>query len=93
MSLNNLRPPRSAKQPKKRVKRGPGSSHNKTASRSSKNAKSQSGFRFKRSFEDGQIPLHRRVPKRRFHNPFRVEYVVINLDTLANVFDASTAVI
>jgi large subunit ribosomal protein L15 len=92
MSLNNLRPPRGAKQPKKRVGRGPGSGHGKTASRGSKGAKSRSGFRFKRGFEGGQMPLHRRVPKRGFHNPFRVEYVVVNLDTLADVFDAGTAV-
>ncbi|MEO8484125.1 MAG: 50S ribosomal protein L15 [Acidobacteriota bacterium] len=92
MSLNNLRPPRGAKQPKKRVGRGPGSGHGKTASRGSKGAKSRSGFRFKRGFEGGQMPLHRRVPKRGFHNPFRVEYAVVNLDTLAEVFDAGTSV-
>ena len=92
MSLNNLRPPRGAKHPKKRVGRGPGSGHGKTASRGSKGAKSRSGFRFKRGFEGGQMPLHRRVPKRGFHNPFRVEYLVVNLDTLAEVFDAGTSV-
>ena len=92
MSLNNLRPPRGAKQPKKRVGRGPGSGHGKTASRGSKGAKSRSGFRFKRGFEGGQMPLHRRVPKRGFHNPFRVEYAVINLDTLGEVFEAGSAV-
>jgi large subunit ribosomal protein L15 len=92
MSLNNLRPPRGAKQPKKRVGRGPGSGHGKTASRGSKGAKSRSGFRFKRGFEGGQMPLHRRVPKRGFHNPFRVDYAVVNLDTLAEIFEAGTAV-
>lgn len=92
MSLNNLRPPRGAKHPRKRVGRGPGSGHGKTASRGNKGAKSRSGFRFKRGFEGGQMPLHRRVPKRGFHNPFRVEYAVVNLDTLAEVFDAGTAV-
>ena len=92
MSLNNLRPPRGAKHPKKRVGRGPGSGHGKTASRGSKGAKSRSGFRFKRGFEGGQMPLHRRVPKRGFHNPFRVEYLVVNLDTLAEVFEAGTSV-
>ena len=92
MSLNNLRPPRGAKHPKKRVGRGPGSGHGKTASRGSKGAKSRSGFRFKRGFEGGQMPLHRRVPKRGFHNPFRVEYAVVNLDTLAEVFEAGSAV-
>jgi large subunit ribosomal protein L15 len=92
MSLNNLRPPRGAKHPKKRVGRGPGSGHGKTASRGSKGAKSRSGFRFKRGFEGGQMPLHRRVPKRGFHNLFRVEYAVVNLDTLAEVFEAGTTV-
>jgi large subunit ribosomal protein L15 len=92
MSLSNLRPPRGAKHPKKRVGRGPGSGHGKTASRGTKGAKSRSGFRFKRGFEGGQMPLHRRVPKRGFHNPFRVEYAVVNLDTLGEVFDAGSSV-
>ena len=92
MSLSNLRPPRGAKHPKKRVGRGPGSGHGKTASRGSKGAKSRSGFRFKRGFEGGQMPLHRRVPKRGFHNPFRIEYAVVNLDTLGDVFDAGSLV-
>jgi large subunit ribosomal protein L15 len=92
MALNNLRPPRGAKHPKKRVGRGPGSGHGKTASRGSKGAKSRSGFRFKRGFEGGQMPLHRRVPKRGFTNIFRVEYAVVNLDTLAEVFEAGSSV-
>jgi len=92
MSLNNLRPPRGARRDRKRVGRGPGSGHGKTASRGSKGAKSRSGFRFKRGFEGGQMPLHRRVPKRGFHNPFRVEYAVVNLDTLAEVFEAGSSV-
>ena len=92
MSLNNLRPPRGAKHSKKRVGRGPGSGHGVTAARGDKGAKSRSGFRYKRGFEGGQMPLHRRVPKRGFHNPFRVEYAVVNLDTLAEVFDAGSAV-
>ena len=92
MSLSNLRPPKGAKHPRKRVGRGPGSGHGKTASRGSKGAKSRSGFRFKRGFEGGQMPLHRRVPKRGFTNIFRVEYAVVNLDTLAEVFEAGSAV-
>jgi large subunit ribosomal protein L15 len=92
MSLNNLRPPKGAKHPRKRVGRGPGSGHGKTASRGSKGAKSRSGFRFKRGFEGGQMPLHRRVPKRGFHNPFRVEYAIVNLDTLGEVFEAGAAI-
>ena len=92
MSLNNIRPPKGAKHPKKRVGRGPGSGHGKTASRGHKGAQSRSGFSFKRGFEGGQMPLHRRVPKRGFHNPFRVEYAVVNLDTLGEVFEAGSSV-
>ena len=54
--------------------------------------KSRSGYKFKRGFEGGQMPLHRRVPKRGFHNPFRVEYEVVNLDTLGERFDAGTVI-
>ena len=92
MSLNNLRPPKGAKHPRKRVGRGPGSGHGKTASRGNKGAKSRSGFRFKRGFEGGQMPLHRRVPKRGFHNLFREAYEVVNLDTLQERFDAGVEV-
>ena len=92
MSLHNIRPPKGAKHAKKRVGRGPGSGHGHTASRGHKGAQSRSGFSFKRGFEGGQMPLHRRVPKRGFHNPFRVEYAVVNLDTLAEVFEAGSAV-
>ena len=92
MSLSNLKPPKGAKKPRKRIGRGPGSGHGKTAGRGHKGAQSRSGFRSKRGFEGGQMPLHRRVPKRGFHNPFRVEYAVVNLDTLQDVFDADSAV-
>jgi large subunit ribosomal protein L15 len=92
MSLNNLRPPKGATHVKKRVGRGQGSGNGKTAGRGHKGAKSRSGFKFKRGFEGGQMPLHRRVPKRGFHNPFRVEYDVVNLDTLGERFDAGTVV-
>ena len=92
MSLSNLRPPKGAKHARKRVGRGPGSGHGKTASRGSKGAKSRSGFRFKRGFEGGQMPLHRRLPKRGFHNPFRVEYEVVNVDTLVERFDAGAVI-
>jgi large subunit ribosomal protein L15 len=92
MAAHNLRPPVGAKRPKKRVGRGPGSGHGKTASRGSKGAKSRSGFRHKRGFEGGQMPLHRRIPKRGFRNPFREEYAAVNLDVLAEVFDAGSAV-
>jgi large subunit ribosomal protein L15 len=92
MSLNNLRPPKGMKHPKKRIGRGQGSGNGKTAGRGHKGAKSRSGFKFKRGFEGGQMPLHRRVPKRGFHNPFRVEYEVVNLDVLEAKFDAGTVV-
>jgi large subunit ribosomal protein L15 len=92
MSLNNLRPPRGAKHAKKRIGRGQGSGQGKTAGRGHKGAKSRSGFKFKRGFEGGQMPLHRRVPKRGFHNLFRVSYDVVNLDTLGAKFDAGTVV-
>src|SRR6202162_6236542 len=92
MALNDLRPPRGMKHPKKRIGRGQGSGNGKTAGRGHKGAKSRSGYKFKRGFEGGQMPLPRRVPKRGFHNPFRVEYEVVNLDTLAERFDAGTVV-
>jgi len=77
---------------KKRVGRGQGSGNGKTAGRGHKGAQSRSGFKFKRGFEGGQMPLHRRLPKRGFHNPFRTEYAVVNLDTLAERFDEGTIV-
>jgi large subunit ribosomal protein L15 len=88
MSLSNLRPPKGAKQAKKRIGRGQGSGNGKTAGRGHKGAKSRSGFKHKRGFEGGQMPLHRRVPKRGFHNLFRVEYDVVNVDTLVERFEA-----
>ena len=92
MGLSNLKPPKGAKGKKKRIGRGQGSGSGHTAGRGHKGAKSRSGFKRKRGFEGGQMPLHRRVPKRGFHNPFRVEYAVVNLDTLAERFEAGTVV-
>jgi large subunit ribosomal protein L15 len=92
MSLSNLRPAKGATHAKKRVGRGQGSGNGKTAGRGHKGAKSRSGFKHKRGFEGGQMPLHRRVPKRGFHNPFRQEYEVVNLDTLAERFDAGVEI-
>jgi large subunit ribosomal protein L15 len=92
MALNDLRPPKGATHAKKRIGRGQGSGNGKTAGRGHKGAQSRSGYHFKRGFEGGQMPLHRRVPKRGFHNPFRVEYEVVNLDTLGARFDAGTVV-
>ena len=92
MGLSDLKPPKGAKHSKKRIGRGQGSGNGKTAGRGHKGAKSRSGFKFKRGFEGGQMPLHRRVPKRGFHNPFRTEYEVVNLDTLALKFEAGAVV-
>ena len=92
MSLNNLRPPKGAKHSKKRVGRGHGTGQGTQAGRGHKGAKSRSGWKKKRGFEGGQMPLHRRVPKRGFHNPFREEYEVVNLDTLADRFEAGVEV-
>src|SRR5512132_344826 len=92
MDLSNLKPPKGAKHSKKRVGRGHGTGQGTQAGRGHKGAQSRSGYKRKRGFEGGQMPLHRRVPKRGFHNPFRIEYAVVNLDTLGEVFDAGSEV-
>jgi large subunit ribosomal protein L15 len=92
MDLSNLKPPSGATQSRKRVGRGQGSGLGKTAGRGHKGAQSRSGFTQKRGFEGGQMPLHRRLPKRGFHNPFRVEYAVVNLDAIAQAFEAGSVV-
>src|SRR3954462_8882090 len=92
MDLSNLRPPKGAKHSKKRVGRGQGSGQGVQAGRGHKGAKSRSGFHHKRGFEGGQMPLHRRVPKRGFNNIFRVEFEVVNLDTLEERFAAGTEI-
>src|SRR5687768_7780190 len=92
MSLDKLKPPKGATHSKKRVGRGHGTGQGTQAGRGHKGAKSRSGYKFKRGFEGGQMPLHRRIPKRGFHNPFRVEYAVVNLDALTARFDAGTVV-
>jgi large subunit ribosomal protein L15 len=92
MDLSNLKPAAGSKKNKKRVGRGPGSGTGKTAGRGHKGAQSRSGFTFKRGFEGGQMPLHRRLPKRGFTNVFRIEFAVVNLDTLSERFEAGTVV-
>ena len=87
MNLSNLSPAPGSKHVKKRIGRGHGTGQGVQAGRGHKGAKSRSGFKFKRGFEGGQMPLHRRIPKRGFHNEFRTEYAVVNLDTLAERFD------
>ena len=92
MGLEKLKPAHGSTHSKKRVGRGHGSGQGTQAGRGHKGAQSRSGYHFKRGFEGGQMPLHRRVPKRGFHNPFRVAYEVVNLDTLGLKFDAGTVV-
>src|SRR3954453_3122010 len=93
MDLSNLKPADGSKGPnKKRVGRGQGSGNGKTAGRGHKGAQSRSGFKFKRGFEGGQMPLHRRGPKRGFTNIFRTEYAVVNVDRIAEVFDVGTVI-
>ena len=92
MDLSDLKPPKGARHAKKRVGRGYGSGTGVTSGRGHKGQKSRSGYHRKRGFEGGQMPLHRRLPKRGFFNPFRVEYAVVNLDTLAERFEAGTEV-
>ena len=92
MDLSSLKPPKGAKHSKKRVGRGQGSGQGAQAGRGHKGAQSRSGYKRKRGFEGGQMPLHRRVPKRGFHNPFRIEYAVVNLDSIAKRFEKGTVV-
>src|SRR6187431_3682747 len=93
MGLDKLKPAEGSKGRKHfRVGRGQGSGNGKTAGRGHKGAQSRSGFKFKRGFEGGQMPLHRRVPKRGFTNIFRKEYVVVNVDRIAEVFDKGATV-
>ena len=89
--LQDLRPSSGATRPRKRVGRGPGSGLGKTAGRGHKGQKSRSGYHHQRGFEGGQMPLHRRVPKRGFTNIFRREYDVVNLSDLDR-FDAGESV-
>ena len=84
-NLSNLRAPKKANTGRKRVGRGMGSGMGKTSARGHKGQRSRSGSHMMRGFEGGQMPLHRRLPKRGFTNIFRTEYTVINLDRLAEV--------
>ena len=82
MNLSTVRAPKKASENRKRVGRGMGSGMGKTSARGHKGQRSRSGSRMMRGFEGGQMPLHRRLPKRGFTNIFRVEYVVVNLERL-----------
>jgi large subunit ribosomal protein L15 len=85
MNLSTIRAPRKAAEKRKRVGRGMGSGMGKTSTRGHKGQWSRSGARLLRGFEGGQMPLHRRIPKRGFKNIFREEYAVVNLDRLEAV--------
>jgi large subunit ribosomal protein L15 len=84
-NLSNLRAPKKANIGRKRVGRGMGSGMGKTSTRGHKGQGSRSGSSLMRGFEGGQMPLHRRLPKRGFTNIFRVEYTVINLSRIQQV--------
>jgi large subunit ribosomal protein L15 len=82
LNLSNLSPQKGATKQKKRLGRGPGSGHGKTAGRGHKGYKSRSGSGIKPGFEGGQMPLQRRLPKRGFTNIFKKEYAIVSLDQL-----------
>ena len=83
MNLSNIRAPKKASENRKRVGRGMGSGMGKTSTRGHKGQRSRSGSRMIRGFEGGQMPLHRRMPKRGFTNIFRKEYSIVSLERLA----------
>ena len=89
MNLSNIRAPKKANENKKRVGRGMGSGMGKTSTRGHKGQRSRSGSRMMRGFEGGQMPLHRRVPKRGFTNIFREEYNIVNLEKLADLGEST----
>ena len=82
MNLSSLKPPAGQKHNKKRIGRGMGSGRGKTSTRGSKGARSVSGYSIMRGFEGGQMPLHRRLPKRGFTNIFKKHYAIVNLGRL-----------
>lgn len=90
MELSNLKPKKGARHAKKRIGRGPGSGHGKTAGRGEKGQKSRSGYSRMLGFEGGQMPLHRRLPKRGFTNIFKKEHVVVNLADLERFENGAT---
>ncbi len=82
MNLSGLRPPAGQTKGRKRIGRGMGSGHGKTATRGSKGQHAGTGFSQKRGFEGGQMPVHRRLPKRGFTNIFKRQYAIVNLGRL-----------
>jgi large subunit ribosomal protein L15 len=91
-NLSNLRAPKKANENKKRIGRGMGSGMGKTSTRGHKGQGSRSGSSLMRGFEGGQMPLHRRLPKRGFTNIFRVEYQVLGLDHVAEIAAAENVI-
>jgi large subunit ribosomal protein L15 len=91
LSINTLKPAPGANRKNKRVGRGMGSGHGKTSTRGYNGQLSRAGARMRPGFEGGQMPLHRRLPKRGFTNIFRKEYLAINLEKLAE-FEAGAKV-
>jgi large subunit ribosomal protein L15 len=89
MNLSNVRAPKNASSNRKRVGRGMGSGMGKTSTRGHKGQRSRSGSRMMRGFEGGQMPLHRRMPKRGFTNIFRKEYSIVNLEKLASLGEST----
>ena len=85
MNLSNLHAPKKANSNKKRVGRGMGSGMGKTSTRGHKGQRSRSGSRMMRGFEGGQMPLHRRLPKRGFTNIFRTEYTILSIERIASL--------
>src|SRR5438874_9988784 len=92
LSLNNLKPAKGSVHKKKRVGRGPGSGLGKTAGRGEKGQKSRSGYSAKIGFEGGQMPLHRRLPKRGFTNIFKKRWLEVSLAALDRAFKANEEV-
>ncbi len=82
MNLSGIKPPAGQVKGRKRIGRGMGSGHGKTSTRGSKGQRAGTGFSQKRGFEGGQMPLHRRLPKRGFTNIFKKQYAIINLGRL-----------
>src|SRR5215210_6684129 len=92
IGLNNLRPAEGSTHKKKRLGRGPGSGLGKTAGRGNKGQKSRSGYSGKVGFEGGQMPLHRRLPKRGFTNIFKKEWIEVSLAAIDKHFEANDEV-
>ena len=92
ISLNTLKPAKGSTHKKKRVGRGPGSGLGKTAGRGEKGQKSRSGYSRKIGFEGGQMPLHRRLPKRGFTNIFKKRWLEISLTSLEQHFEADAEI-